>query len=257
MKRAVVVVAVAAACFSCTSLNTVEVVESDGATTSPPEPTSSMNPVEPLPLTFVWTPVDGVDPDSPPARIARAVEESFAYSSSHVGIDYGYEGFLEFLGKTPGEFGSPEETSALARTGTVRGAILSVSEVTGSAHQAVYSVDVCTSRSRASQLDRETEEWRRSSQAIASREYFATTDVIPTPWEGQSAPTDSSRRVPIPAGNVFEGWKFVSDERPDRALVPEERDRLQAQCESLFPIEHGPVSGPLPSEPFYPGWPAS
>lgn len=247
-------------CTACTSDMDEVATDSSPSITAASEPTWWMNPEDPLPLTFVWTPMDGVDLDSPPARVVRAYTESLHYAGSHVGIPYGYPGFLEFFGHTLADMTPRDDTVAARSEGTGRAAILAVTRLDSPPGVARYAVDICENLKRVSSLVRASGKWRSGSGSMALREYIETGDDATNGLEIETrelTPIDMSSRAATPEGNLFEGWTLLTDSSHEFPAVPGDSRPLQDQCDALFPLEIREVTGPLPAEPFYPGWPTN
>lgn len=258
MQRLLSLIMIAAmACTACASRTDDAAADSSPSITAAPEPTWSMNPEDPLPLTFVWTPVEGVDLDSPPARVVRALRESLTYVGAHVGIDNGYQGFLEFFGTTMAEHEAQGMTRAARSEGTARAAVLAVTKLESPPGVARYAVDICTNLKRVSSLMRATGQWRTGSGSIAVREYVETSAAAANGFDlgaREMTPIDMTSRAATPEGNPFEGWTLLTYSSHEFPAVPEGSRPLQDQCDALFPLEMREVTGPLPAEPFYPGW---
>lgn len=259
VKRSLSLIAiVTVACTACTSDTDEVATDPSPSITAAPEPTWSMNPEDPMPLTFVWTPIDGVTLDSPPARVVRAYTESLHYAGSHVGIPYGYPGFLEFFGHTLADMNPREDTLAARSEGTARAAILAVTRLDSPPGVVRYAVDVCENLKRVSSLMRATGTWRTGSGSMALREYIETSDDATNGLDlgtREMTPIDMGSRAATPGGNLFEGWTLLTDSSHEFPAVPEGSRPLQDQCEALFPLEIRELTGPLPAEPFDPGWP--
>lgn len=220
-----------------------------------PLPTEELPPLRPVPFSFVWSAEAGIDLDSRPMEIARAYAESRFYLNAGVDLDRGYPGFYDFTGEERDPRIHPDQPPTIGMGRFHVAEVASVPDEIGTR----YRVTLCYASSEAAAWDRYMARWKRG-RGPQGEDVFFSLPGPPRSWTapGGGEPIDTADRDQIPSWNVFEGAVFRPVYRDfyieDRAArFPD----VSRKCRDAFPeLEAGEfLDGPLPAQPWYPGWP--